>query len=256
VLAADGRKMSKSLGNVVNPTDIIATHGADTLRLYILFMAPYDETTPWSEERLGGASRFVYKVWNWYELMLSQTPATPIAGDPASQNIDIFETEVDRFTHKTIKKIHDNLSEMRFNTVISSLMEYVNFLSEAKNRGYLLQSDATALRARTMRTLVLLLAPVTPHLAEELWHELGEAGSVHVAGWPKYDPALLKDDLINVIVQVGGKVRANLTLPADVSEADMKAAAEADPKVAKFLKDATVVKTVVVPRKVVNFVVK
>lgn len=253
VLASDGRKMSKSLGNVVNPTDIIATHGADTLRLYIMFMAPYDETTPWSDERLNGASRFVYKVWTLAgDLMKAHTFDRSMTAATGSA----MDTQIDRTTHKTIKKIHDDLGEMRFNTVISTLMEYVNFLSEAKVKAHLLGSPNAALAWRTLNTLVQLLAPVTPHLAEELWHELGWEGSVHVSAWPIYDPELIKEDLITVVVQVGGKVRGNVTLAVDASEAEIIAAAQAEPNAAKHLEGQTILKTIVVPRKLVNFVVR
>ena len=253
VLANDGRKMSKSIGNVVNPTDIIATHGADTLRLYILFMAPYDETTPWSEERLNGASRFVYKVWTLAQDLMAAHAFT--RGMQPGRG-DAFETEVDRATHKTIKKIHDDLHGLRFNTAVSALMEYVNFLSEPQTRARLLEPTSAALAWRALNTLVQLLAPITPHLSEELWRQLGWEGSVHVSGWPAYDPELIKDDIVTIVVQVNGKVRANLAMAVDATEAELAAAAQADPKVAKYINEGKIVKTIVVPRKLVNFVVK
>lgn len=253
VLASDGRKMSKSIGNVVNPTDIIATHGADTLRLYILFMAPYDETTPWSEDRLNGASRFVYKVWNLAQEIMD---AHQFTRDMTAGVGDAFVTEVDRMTHKAIKKIHDDLGGMRFNTAVSALMEYVNFLNEPKTKARLLEPDYAALAWRTVNTLIQLMAPMTPHLAEELWRQLGWEGSVHVAGWPEYDPRLIKDDVFNVVVQVNGKVRANIAAGADATEDELVSAAQAEPKVAAYLAEGKLVKTIVIPRKVVNFVVK
>jgi leucyl-tRNA synthetase len=253
VLASDGRKMSKSIGNVVNPTDIIATHGADTLRLYILFMAPYDETTPWSEERLNGASRFVYKVWTLAQELI-ETHAFARTMKPSPNGA--FETAVDRMTHKTIKKVHDELGGMRFNTAVSALMEYVNFLNEPKTKGALLESTSTALAWRTLNTLVQLLAPITPHLSEELWRELGWDGSVHVSSWPQYDPELIRDEFVNIIVQINGKVRATLVMTPDSSQDEMVAAAKSDPKVSQLLQGAEVIKTIVIPRKVVNFVVR
>ncbi|HEX3082258.1 MAG TPA: class I tRNA ligase family protein, partial [Candidatus Saccharimonadia bacterium] len=253
VLAADGRKMSKSIGNVVNPTDIIANYGADTLRLYIMFMAPYDETTPWSEERLGGASRFVYKVWTLAQELMEAHNGAPKG---MAQDDDAFTILVDRTTHKAIKRVHDDLGAMHFNTAVAGLMEYVNFLSSAKTKLALFESANAAVAWRSLRTLILLLAPMTPHLAEELWNQLGETGSVHIAGWPKYDPNLIKDDVITVIVQVNGKVRANLIAAPDVTDAELEAAAKADPKAAKFLEGQHIVKTIVIPRKVVNFVVR
>jgi leucyl-tRNA synthetase len=257
VLAPDNRKMSKSWGNVINPTDVIARYGADAFRLYIMFMAPYDETTPWSDERLNGVSRFVYRVWSLYQDVFLAA-SVKASGGPSDDSLNpgIFEAEVDRTTHKTIKKIHDDLEGMRFNTYVSTLMEYVNFLTLAENKGRLQQPQHAYLRRRTGQILVRLLAPAAPHLTEELWHELGEEGSVHTAAWPQYDPALLKDDLVTIVVQVNGKVRGQLALPPDATEAEVTAAAHADPNVAKHLAGTAPVKTVFVPRRLINLVVK
>jgi leucyl-tRNA synthetase len=135
-------------------------------------------------------------------------------------------------------------------------MEYVNFLAGPNYRRRLLQEKALALRSRTLRALILMLAPVAPHITEELWHQLGEDGSVHTAAWPQYDPTLIHDDIITVIAQVNGKVRAQITMPASVSEAEQLAAAGDDPNIARHLKGKTVIKTIVVQRKLVNFVIK
>jgi len=176
--------------------------------------------------------------------------------DDDRTNPGTFELEVDKFTHKTIQKIHNELHEMRFNTVISTLMEYVNFLTKAETKLKLSQAHHDALRLRTAKTLALLLAPVTPHIAEELWHELGEEESVHVSAWPKYDPELIKDDFVTIAVQVNGKVRASILAEAGATEAELKDAAAAEPKVAAYLAEGELVKTIVIPRKVVNFVVR
>jgi leucyl-tRNA synthetase len=253
VLAEDGRKMSKSLGNVVNPTDIIADYGADALRLYILFMAPYDESTPWSGERLNGVSRFLYRAWNLAQLLIANN--RPMTGD-SELNTGELALEVDRATHKTLQKVHDDLIERHFNTVVSTLMEYVNFLSSPQFKAELTSPANAELAQRTVRYLSLILAPLTPHFAEELWHDLGETESIHVAPWPKYDPALIKDDVVTVVVQVNGKVRASLAMAVESTNDELTAAATADPRVAKFLEDGEIIKTIVVPRKLVSFVVK
>jgi len=253
VLAADGRKMSKSIGNVINPTDIIARYGADAFRLYILFMAPYDETTPWSDERLNGVSRFVYRVWALaQDLIADRAPAT----GTAEINTGEIATIVDRATHKALKKVHDDLEGLRFNTMVSTLMEYANFLNEPKTRAALTDPANADLAQRTVRALVLMLAPAAPHITEELWHELGEEGSVHTAPWPAYDPALIKDDVVTVVVQVNGKVRGQLSVPADITEADLINLATAESHAAPYLDGQIIARTVVVPRKLVNFVVR
>jgi leucyl-tRNA synthetase len=253
VLAPDGRKMSKSLGNVINPTDVIERFGADAFRLYILFMAPYDETTPWSDERLNGVSRFLYRTWSLAQELIGRHGGT---GDDAPGPNPILDTEVDRATHKTLKKVHDDLHELRFNTYVSALMEYVNFLTSPRIKAGLLAADSPGLSWRTVNTLVQMLAPAAPHLAEELWHDLGHQESVHVSPWPEYDPELIKDDVVTIAVQVNGKLRGQVAVAADAAEDEVKAAAKADPNVAKHLHGATVAKTIVVPRKLVNFVVK
>lgn len=248
VLASDGRKMSKSFGNVVNPTDMIARYGADSLRLYLLFMAPYDETTPWSDERLGGVNRFLYRVWNLAGGLLAAKDGEVTGTDAA------FATAIDRATHKTLRKVHHDFEDMRFNTVVSALMEYLNVLTKADTLARIKAHPDLA--DRTLRALILMLAPAAPHITEELWSQLGETGSVHVAAWPQYDPELIKDDLVTVVIQVNGKLRGELVAGVDTSEAELVSLAKSDANVAKLLSEGEVVKTIVVPRKLVNFVVK
>lgn len=230
VLAADGRKMSKSLGNVINPTDVIARYGADSLRLYILFMAPYDETTPWSEEHLAGTNRFLYRVWD-----LLQKPVKEL-NDTAAQ---------DRVMHKTIQKITEQLDTMRFNTAVSSLMECANALAKQP-----------ALTPTVARQFALVLAPFIPHMTEEIWHELGETTSIHVEPWPAYDTELVKDAVVEVAIQVNGKLRGTMPAAVDASEDELKENAAKVDSVSKYLADGEIVKTIVVPGKMVSFVIK
>ncbi len=255
ILGPDGAKMSKSKGNVINPDAVIVKYGADSLRLYEMFMGPFDETTAWSDEHLSGVNRFLYRVWTLAQVLMSEGDRTV---DPQAEVIqsEIFATEVDRATHKTLKKVHEDITAMHFNTAVSALMEYINFLNEPKRRASFVLAANRDLADRTIRSLVLMLAPFTPHIAEEIWQDLGEPESVHIQGWPKYDPELIKEDLVTIVVQVNGKLRANLVAPIEATEAELTDLAKADERVAKYLADGEIVKTVVVPRKLVNFVVK
>jgi leucyl-tRNA synthetase/8-oxo-dGTP pyrophosphatase MutT (NUDIX family)/predicted alpha/beta hydrolase family esterase/ASC-1-like (ASCH) protein len=255
ILGPDGQKMSKSRGNVINPDHVVERYGADTIRLYEMFMGPFDEVKAWSEDHLNGVSRFLYRVWTWLSDMADDAVILPESVG-YQQDIGAFTAEVDRTVHKTLKKAHEDIEGMHFNTAVSAMMELINFLTSARAKQLLHQANAENLRHRTVRTLILMLAPFTPHLSEEAWHGLGEEGSVHAAGWPKYDPELIKDDVITAIVQINGKLRANLAAPVEASEAELTDLAKADPNVARHLEGKTIVKTVVVPRKLVNFVVK
>jgi len=230
VLAADGRKMSKSIGNVINPTDVIAKTGADALRLYILFMAPYDESTAWSEEHLSGVSRFLYRVWDLLQ-------------KPIEESADSLE--MDRIIHKTIQKVGEHIEQMRFNTAVSALMECVNALGKHK-----------ALTPTVARQLTLILAPLAPHMAEEIWAQLGEKESVHLSVWPSFDAKLVKDDVVEVAIQVNGKLRGTMLTGIDASKEELEQAAKAVESVKKYLAAGEIIKTIVVQGKMVSFVVK
>lgn len=230
VLAADGRKMSKSIGNVINPTDVIAKTGADALRLYILFMAPYDESTAWSDEHLAGVSRFLYRAWDLLQ-------------KPVAESADTLE--MDRIVHKTIQKVTEHLDQMRFNTAVSALMECVNALNKQES-----------LTPTVARQLTILLAPFAPHIAEEVWAELGEKESVHLAGWPAFDPKLVVDDVVEVAIQVNGKLRGTMPATADANKEELEAAAKEVDSVVKHLEGKEIIKTIVVLGKMVSIVTK
>jgi leucyl-tRNA synthetase len=249
VNANDGRKMSKSYGNVINPNTIIETHGADSLRLYEMFMAPYSEQTSWSDERLGGVSRFLYRTWTLAQNLIENNTQ---AGEPDG----ILGTEVDRLTHQTIKKVTDDLGEMRFNTMVSTLMQYVNALTAPAMLEKLILPENANLAQATVRALILMLAPSSVHMSEELWQQLGETSSVHTATWPSYDPEKIKDDLVTIVVQVNGKLRDEFTAEVAATNEELEASAKSREKVAVFLEGKTIVKVIVIPRKIVNFVVK
>ncbi|QQR53297.1 class I tRNA ligase family protein [bacterium] len=248
--------MSKSKGNVINPDSVIAEYGADTIRLYEMFMGPFDEVKAWSEDHLNGVSRFVYRVWTWLDDLTDGVET--LSGSVGYENdLGAFTVATDRIVHKTLKKVHHDIEDMHFNTGVSAMMELVNYLTTTEVKQKLRQANAHDLRERTVRTLVLMLAPFVPHLAEEVWHQnLHQEGSVHQAPWPKYDPELIKDDIVTIILQVNGKLRGELVVAADATDEEVKAAALVDPKVVPHLEGKTIVKTILVPHKIVNFVVK
>lgn len=241
ILAADGSKMSKSKGNVVNPSNIIDSgYGADALRLAIAFLAPYDQTTPWSPETVGGTHRFISRVWTLLQEYLEAD------NKGASSNEELL-----RIAHQAIYKVSGDLREMNFNTAIAALMEATNQLYKIKaEKGF---SDKSW--GFVVKTLLQLLAPFAPHIAEELWHEIGTEKSIHTSKWPQYDKKYLVQDEITIVVQVNGKVRANISMPADVSEEAVISEAKADKKVQEHINKKQVRKTIYVPGKLVNFVV-
>ncbi|HSH31260.1 MAG TPA: class I tRNA ligase family protein, partial [Candidatus Saccharimonadales bacterium] len=260
ILGPDNQKMSKSRGNVINPDAIVGSYGADVLRLYEMFMGPFDETTSWSDERLAGVYRFVNRVWGLAQkLMDSQTSNVTHSTSSgqerqASGTAGAVEAAIDRMTHKTLKKVHEDIAAMRFNTMVSALMEYVNFLHQPDAQQAV--TGNSQLAERTVRHLVLMLAPAAPHLAEELWSQLGEAESVHVAAWPQYDPELIKEDLVEIILQVNGKLRGTMTMPVAADEQQLEETAKTQEAIQRYLDGKKIVKTIVVPRKLVNFVVR
>ncbi len=249
----DGHRMSKSRGNVINPDHVVDRYGADSLRVYEMFMGPYDQEVAWSEERLAGVWRFLVRVWSLVMALSGEAEMKTAQGadriEPA-----IFATEVDRMANKTIKKVAEDLTAMRFNTMISALMEYTNFLGDSKRLSNFGLGDHEELAQRTARTLVLLLAPVAPHLAEELWVHLGETESVHRQAWPKYDAALTVDELVEVAVQINGKLRGTVTVAREDAFDPAKLEQAARGAVADRL-TGTVKKVITVPGKLVNFVI-
>lgn len=232
-------KMSKSRGNVINPDDVVSQFGADSLRLYEMFMGPLEATKPWSMRGVEGVFRFLGRVWR----LFIEDRAEAVALSPAVTN-DSADKETLRLLHKTIQKVTDDLDGMRFNTAISAMMEYANHLTPM----------ATKPR-EALEPFVLILAPFAPHLAEELWSLLGHTKTLAYDPWPKADPALLVADSIEIPVQIAGKVRARITVPAGLSQEALQAAALADPKVQAQLEGKTIRKAIIVPDKMVNLVV-
>ncbi len=224
ILAEDGRKMSKRYGNVINPDEVVDAVGADVFRLYEMFMGPFENTTAWSSGSINGVARFVERVYK-----LSQKPLTEAPAEP----------ELEAVLHKTAKKVGEDIEAFKFNTAVSQMMICLNAMEAVP-----------ALRQGQWRAFVRLLAPFAPHLAEEIWQQLGEQSSVHTAEWPAYDPAKLVASSVTIAVQVNGKVRGKIELAADAAEVEALAVARA--AVQKWLTGPEK-KAIYVPGKIVSF---
>jgi leucyl-tRNA synthetase len=247
----DGSTMSKSKGNVIPPEAIIERFGADTLRAYILFMAPPEKDLEWSNEGVEGMWRFLSRVWRLVEELAGAT-GSGACGVAAAGDADTAALR--RAIHVSIRRCGDDIARFQFNTALSAIMELVNAANEYRRDREPAMMDLAVLR-ETAETLVLLLAPFTPHLAEELWQvALGHEGSVHHQTWPAYDPAAAASDELELAVQVNGKVRDRIIVAADATEDEVKAIAMASEKVAANLVGLEVKKVVVVPGKLVSVV--
>jgi leucyl-tRNA synthetase len=248
----DGAKMSKSLGNVVSPDDMVARYGADAARLYSLFAAPPDRDLDWQDAGIAGIQRFLGKVFRMVRKPSAETlpPAAPAASITPSGR------QLQRKLHQTIKRVTDDFQgRWHFNTCISAIMELVNALSTYQEK----EADSApnpAICIDVQRNLVLLLAPFAPYLAHELWETLGETHDLLKAPWPKYDPALAKEDELEIPVQINGKLRGRVTIPADSQEREVLAQAFADEKIRPLLFGKQIVKKIYVPGKLVNIVIK
>jgi leucyl-tRNA synthetase len=225
-------KMSKSRGNVVNPDDYMARHGADTLRLYLMFLGPFLEGGDWNDEGMRGQSRFLERVWRCVQICES--------GESA-------DVERERRRHRTIARVERAIEDLHYNTAIAALHEFQHALDDDLAAGGGRRLDA--------RTLVQLLAPFAPHISEELWERLGEDGSVHRASWPEHDPALAAEATVTIAVQVNGRLRATFECPAGTAAAELERLALAQPRIREALAGRSPRKIVAVPDRVVNLVV-
>jgi leucyl-tRNA synthetase len=238
ILGGDGEKMSKSRGNVINPDDVVKEYGADTLRLYEMFMGPLEKDKPWSTQAIEGVYRFLNRA---YRLMYSEKDGV----DQVAVTEDVLTDDDQKILHQTIKKVTEDIEGLRFNTAISQMMVFVNHFT-AKN---------CAPRA-AMTPFVQLLHPYAPHLAEEFWAALGRTDSLSYAAWPGFDPKLVAEDNMTIAIQVLGKLRGTIEVPATAAQEEIERLALALPTVAKFMDGKTVQKVIYVPKKLVNFVVR
>lgn len=234
ILGTNHEKMSKSKGNVVNPDDIVNEYGADTLRLYEMFMGPLTESKPWSTEGIVGANRWIKRVWRMY-----------LNDDNSTSDMLIADNDgkLDKVYNQTVKKVTDDIEKMRFNTAISQMMVFVNEVYKNKT-----------LPKRYAEGFIKLLSPITPHMAEEIWQQLGHKDTIAYAEWPTYDESKLKDDQTELVVQINGKVRAHITVAVGTSKDDIEKIALADDNIKNNLQNKTVRKVIVIPNKIVNIV--
>jgi leucyl-tRNA synthetase len=230
ILGEDGQKMSKSRGNVINPNDIVEEFGADTLRLYIMFIGDFEKTAPWSSNAVKGCKRFLDRVWNLAETRLSGGEAYSPANEGA--------------VHRAIKKVGDDIDNMKFNTAIATLMALVNdFYDRPPSRG-------------DIKALLTLLSPFAPHIAEELWEIQGFEGLACQAPWPAYDESKTLEAQREIAVQVGGKLKSTVTVPNDADDETVLAAAKADEKISRLIAGKEIIRTIIVKNKLINLIVR
>ena len=238
ILGEDGYKMSKSRGNVVDPDELVKKFGADTVRMYLCFMGPYNQGGPWSSKGIMGIWRFLNRVWR-----LGQETSGVKSADTK---------EVERFMHQTIKKVTNDIKKLKFNTAIAAIMEFVNQLSAISYQQSVISNQQSAIE-----TLLLLLAPFAPHLTEELWVEaLGKKLSIHQQSWPEYDERLAKEKIVTVVVQINGKLRDKLEVQSAKCkvQSEIKKLVKEREKVQKYLKGKKVKKVIFVPGRLINYV--
>jgi leucyl-tRNA synthetase len=241
ILGEDNQKMSKSLGNIVTQEQIVADYGADALRLFEMFLGPLEQIKPWSSQGIEGVYRFLGRVWR----LVAEEDQTG-AWQPHPNLADIPASDaLLRSLHGTIKKVTDDLDRLQFNTAIAQMMVLVNDLTKEEKRP----------RA-VVETLVLLVAPFAPHLAEELWERLGHSDSLSQAPWPVAEARYLEKSEVEIVVQVSGKVRGRVTVPIGAAREAVEAAAQAEETVLPWVSGKEVLKVVYVPQKLINFVVR
>jgi leucyl-tRNA synthetase len=242
ILAPDGRKMSKSWNNTIEPGDLIEQgYGADSIRLMELFIGPWDQAVNWSVEGIGGTFRFLQRYWTLVEEFVD-----------ANGSNNAKDLEMTAAVHKTIKKVTEDLHRMEFNTAVAAMMSLVNELYKFKADEGVNQSAGWRF---VLETLTQLLAPFAPHITEEVWENLGHESSVHISVWPEWDEKLITEEVITLAVQVNGKVRSEIVVATDISEADAIAAAKADEKTATYLDGKEIKKAIYVPGRLVSLVI-
>ncbi len=243
IIASDGRKMSKRFGNVINPNQIIKDFGADTLRMYEMFMGPFDQTAIWSEDNIYGVRRFLERVWRMSDKVLNNK--TPL---PKGEHLDFIKKEYRKFEvvlHKTIKKVSDDIGTMSFNTAISGMMILLNEMDKQEK-----------VEKKDFELFLRILSPFAPHITEEIWKMFGHKKFLSLDAWPKADPKKMEEPNVKIVIQINNKVRAELVIEKDTKEPDVVSQAKKLIDVSKWLLNRTVTKIIYVPNKLLNFVLE
>ncbi len=228
ILGENGEKMSKSRGNVVNPDEIVDQYGADTMRLYEMFIGDFEKAAPWNSDSIKGCKRFIERFWNLQEIAV---------------NGDAYSEELEAFMHKTIKKVTEDIDNLKCNTAIAAMMALINKIYE---KGSITKAE--------LKTLTILLNPFAPHVTEEMWDVMGFGGMANEAQWPEYDEAKTVENSVEIVLQIMGKVRSRMTIPVDMPKDEVLALAKADEKIAAAIEGKTIKKEIYVPGKLVNIV--
>ena len=255
----DGAKMSKSKGNVVDPDSIIRKYGADTARLFILFAAPPTKQLEWSDQGVEGGSRFLKRVWRFFDETVNFLRVMPVEMD-TDGDLEKELKELRRQIHTAIKRVTEDIDKrMQFNTAIAAIMEFVNYLytfREWWDKHIEPPIQGCILLRQAADTLILLLSPFAPHIAEEMWQRIGNRKTTHQTPWPEYNEAFLKTDEIEIVVQVNGKVRQKLSVSSGIDEESLKVKSLEDPRIQEWTNGKEIKKVIVVPKKLINIVVK
>ncbi len=228
ILGENGEKMSKSRGNVVNPDEIVDRYGADTMRLYEMFIGDFEKAAPWNSDSIKGCKRFVERYWNLQEIVADG---------------DGYSSDLEALMHKTIKKVTEDIDNLKCNTAIAAMMTLLNKVYEKKS-----------ITRAELRDLTIMLNPFAPHVTEELWEKMDFGGAVHDAKWPEYDESKTVENSVEIVLQIMGKVRSRMTIPVDMSKEEVIALAKADEKIAAAIEGKTIKKEIYVPNKLVNIV--
>ena len=249
IIIVERQKMSKSRGNVVTPDEYVAELGADVVRAYLMFVAPWEQGGEWDDSGLSGISRWLNRMWKLvlepYKMKVEVVAEDKFIDEQAHR-------ELSRITHQTIRRVTGDMERLRFNTMIAVLMAFTNYLAKVKEIGYITDS----VWGDSIDTLILLMAPTVPHLAEELWHRMGHSYSIHNQSWPKWDKELAEDEEITLVVQVNGKLRDRIIVPASTTESEAKQMALGRQRVKAYLKGKEIIKMIYVPGRLVNLVVR